>query len=115
ICAIGVFVAALAVYWTTLPPTVTGEDAGELIVAAYTLGIPHPPGYPLWTMLAHIFTYLPFGSIAWRVALASAFFGAATSSVVYLIGRQLRLSHAAGLAGALALAFSRQFWAQSII
>ena len=42
---------ALAVYLKTLALTVTGEDSGELIAAAATLGIPHPTGYPLWCLL----------------------------------------------------------------
>lgn len=44
-------VSALVVYLLCLPPTVTGEDSGELITAAYTLGVPHPPGYPIWCLL----------------------------------------------------------------
>ena len=43
-----VFAVSLAVYVKTLAPTVYGEDSGELIAAADTLGIPHPTGYPLW-------------------------------------------------------------------
>src|SRR5262245_35562775 len=55
------------VYCVTLAPTVTGEDSGELITAAYFFGVPHPPGYPLWTMLCGAWTHLlPIGSIAWR-------------------------------------------------
>lgn len=70
----------LLAYLLTLPPTVTGEDSGELISAAYVLGIPHLPGYPLWTLLTHAFTYIHIGSVAYRVALFSAVCGAATAS-----------------------------------
>ena len=41
-----VFLTTIAVYLRTLPPTVTGEDSGEFVAAAYTMGIAHPPGYP---------------------------------------------------------------------
>lgn len=106
----------LAVYLKTVAVTVTGEDSGELVAAAATLGIPHPTGYPLWTMLGFAFTRLiPIGGAAFRVNCLSAFFGAATVFLVILIVIRLTRSHLAGLAGGLALAFSREFWEQSVI
>ena len=61
------------VYVLTLAPSVTLEDSGELITGAADFGVPHPPGYPLWTMSGFLFSHLvPFGSIAWRVNLESA-------------------------------------------
>jgi len=105
----------LAVYVATLPPTVSGEDSGELVTAAYTLGIPHPPGYPAWCMLAHLFTYLPVGTVAWRVALSSAVFGAAAVFFVALITIKLSGSRIAGCAAALLFAFSKDMWEQSVI
>lgn len=108
--------AALAVYLHTLAPTITGEDSGELIAAAYSLGIPHPTGYPLWCILASLFIDLvPFYSVAWRVNLMSAFFSAATVCVVALILIKLTRNRWAAAAGALALAFSFEFWEQSVI
>ena len=92
---------ALAVYLKTLALTVTGEDSGELIAAAATLGIPHPTGYPLWCLLGFAFTkIIPFGSVALRVNCMSAFFGAATVFLVILIVIRLTRSHLAGLGGA---------------
>lgn len=70
------FLCAVGLYVFTLAPTVTFEDSGELISAAYRLGVPHEPGYPLFTMLSHLFSYLPIGNIAYRINLASAFFSA---------------------------------------
>ncbi|MBI5573962.1 MAG: DUF2723 domain-containing protein [Elusimicrobia bacterium] len=116
-------------YLFFLYPTVSVGDSGELITAAYTLGIPHPPGYPLWTILGKIFTLLiPFGNIAYRVNLMSAFFGALTCVILYLIvsSKQLAVSkenqtppsltHLLTYSlSALALAFSKTFWSQSII
>ncbi|HMK93668.1 MAG TPA: DUF2723 domain-containing protein, partial [Thermoleophilia bacterium] len=66
------FTVSLVLFLVTLAPGVTFEDSGELISAAKTLGVPHEPGYPLWTMIAHLFTLLPFGTVAWRVNLMSA-------------------------------------------
>lgn len=114
--AAGAALASFIVYLMTLAPTVSGEDGGELVAAAYSLGIPHPTGYPLWTMLAHAFIKLiPFGEVAWRVNLMSAFWASGTVALVVLTLRALQVGRlAAGLAG-LILAFSREFWEQSVI
>lgn len=107
---------ALAVYALTLAPTVTGEDSGELIAAAYTLGIPHPTGYPLWCLLGRLFiTVLPFGGVAWRVNFMSAFFSAATVFLVALAVIRVSRSRLGAAVGGLALAFSLEFWEQSVI
>ncbi len=53
-----VFFFALLLYLHTLAPTVTLEDSGELVVAADYLGVPHPPGYPIWTLAAWLFRWL---------------------------------------------------------
>ena len=103
-------------YLKTLAVTVTGEDSGELVAAASTLGIPHPTGYPLWCLLGFAFTkIIPIGDAAFRVNCMSAFFGAATVFLVILIVIRLTRSHLAGLGGGLSLAFSREFWEQSVI
>lgn len=115
VVAFSIGLAAFLIYGLTLGRTVTGEDSGELIAAAYTLGVPHPPGYPLWTLLAHAFTWLPMGTVAWRVNLLSAVLASAAVGVVYGIARHLGLGRSAGAAGAFAFAFSREFWEQSVI
>lgn len=70
------FSLPLLIYYLTLAPDLTwahgGGDGGDLIVAAYTLGVGHPPGYPAHTLIAHLFTLLPWGSVAFRVNLLSA-------------------------------------------
>ncbi len=52
------FLASFAVYFYTLAPTVTLEDSGELAVASDYLGVPHPPGYPIWTLLTWFFQWI---------------------------------------------------------
>ena len=107
---------ALALYIKTLAPSITGDDSGEFVTAAYTLGITHPPGYPLYCMLGKLFTGLvPFGSIASRVAFMSSFFGAATCFVVALIVIKLTASRLAAVASALALAVSLEFWKWNVV
>ncbi|MCX5769254.1 MAG: DUF2723 domain-containing protein [Candidatus Hydrogenedentes bacterium] len=108
-------VLVLAVYITTLGPTVTGEDSGELITAAYTLGIAHPPGYPIWCLLGKLFTFIPYGTIAWRVAFMSAFFGAAAAAVACRITIHITESYIGGIAAGLLMGFSKEYWEQSVI
>ena len=62
-----------AVYIFILSPSIDLSWAGILSTGAMYGGVPHPPGFPLWTIYAHLFTVLiPFGNIAWRVAISSA-------------------------------------------
>ncbi len=73
-------------YMWTLSPSVTLEDSGEFLTAAYNLGVPHPPGYPIWTVLAWIWwKIIPFGNIAWRVNTMSAFFSALACGLATLL------------------------------
>ncbi len=76
------FAGALILFALTLAPTITFEDAGELIAAASSLGVPHEPGYPLWTLVAHAFTWLPIGNVALRCNLMSAVFTALAAALV---------------------------------
>jgi tetratricopeptide (TPR) repeat protein len=137
------FLISLTVYILTLAPSVTMEDSGELIVAADYLGVPHPPGYPIWTLLTWVFQLL-FDSVtfhghpnpAWAVNLFSGFAGsAACGTLALLISRsgmdllrslkkesgilsektECLFSAAAGIAGGLLLAFAQGMWSQSVI
>lgn len=61
----------LALYRFTAPPGTTPEDASEFILTAHFLGLPHPPGYPLFVWLGHFLTWLPLGTPAQQVAFLS--------------------------------------------
>jgi 4-amino-4-deoxy-L-arabinose transferase-like glycosyltransferase len=103
------------VYLLSVYPTVGTEDSGELVTSAATLDIAHPSGYPLHTLLGWLFTHIiPFGNIAWRVNIMSAFFGALTVAVLYLVIRRLTRSSQIALFFSLFFAFSGIFWSQSI-
>ena len=104
-----------ALYAATASRTVAMEDDGLFILSSYFLGIEHPPGYPLFTLIGHLFTYLPFGSIAYRVHLASAFFGALSGGVAWLCARSLVAGRLPAYLAALALGMSPVFWSQSVI
>lgn len=108
--------AALALFALTLAPTVTAEDSGELIAAAWHFGIPHPPGYPLWTILCGLFTHMvPIGSVALRANLFSAVCSSAAAVVAYAAVREIRVSKPVAAAGALIWIWSRWSWSQSVI
>ncbi|MCB9077654.1 MAG: DUF2723 domain-containing protein [Anaerolineaceae bacterium] len=87
----GVFIACLALYVTTLAPSVVTlfDDSLEFQLVTYQLGIAHPTGYPLYTLLGKLFTLLPVGNVAYRVNLMSAVFGAATVSLLFLLIRRV--------------------------
>ncbi|MCP4402619.1 MAG: DUF2723 domain-containing protein [bacterium] len=77
---------ALWSYVNTLAPTVSFFDSGELISAAYTFGVAHPPGYPLYVLLGWGFSKLPIGtSVAYRLNVMSAVFAALAVFTVYWI------------------------------
>jgi len=86
-----VFFASLLLYGWTLAPTVTLVDSGELIVAARFLGVAHPPGFPLYVMLAHLASLVPIGSIALRINFASALFAALACAMLTLVVAELMI------------------------
>src|SRR5271157_1079249 len=74
------------VYYLTLAPELTLEDSGELVTGSFYAGIPHPPGYPVWTIYSWLWTeLLPMGNMAWRVAVAEAFSGALACGLLALM------------------------------
>ena len=119
-----------AVYFYTAMPNVGLLDSGEFIVAAQHFGVPHPTGYPLWTLLAWLFQLLPIGNAAWEVNLFSGLCGALAVGLVALLAssmlRWMMPSWSGGksndracaiIAGVFALlfAFSFSFWTQAVI
>lgn len=114
-----VLLALLAVgliYFYTLAPSVASQgDSGELVVTAWFLGVNHPPGYPLYTILAHLFTILPWGTVAWRVNLFSAITQLTTLGVFFLIFRKLGGNLWAALGGLFGLALSYTFWLYALV
>lgn len=108
--AMAALLIPFSVYVYFLCPTIATGDTTELINCAATLGIPHAPGYPLFTMLGHVFTWIPINSVAWRVNLSSAVFSALACMFVYFSVVQLTDRIWSGLAAAWSLGFSRFFW-----
>jgi tetratricopeptide (TPR) repeat protein len=128
------FSVALSVYIFSLAPTITFGDSGELITAAVTLGIAHPPGYPLWLLAAKLFSLLPIGSVAYRLNLMSAFLDASAVGLLSLViaktlpqvGARIIprenfdsplvgiIVGSAAATATLCLAFSPTFWQQAV-
>jgi hypothetical protein len=103
------------VYLRTTPPTFYNIDSAELATAAATVGVPHPPGYPLYVLLGHAFTRLPIGDVGFRVNLMSAVWAAATLLLVYFIVMRLTPSKVAAIGAAWLLGFSYPFWSDAIV
>ena len=137
----GATAIAFLVYFFTLGPSVGLEDSGELATAGDHLGVPHPPGYPFWTLCSWIFcrllswvSYMGHPTPAYAISLLSAVFGAfAAGCTSMLICRSAAdmlddaertdgktkptdlFALAGGLGGSLAFAFSPVEWSQSTI
>jgi hypothetical protein len=108
--------AALVVYWRTLLPTVSAwGDSAKFQYIAQVWGIPHPTGYPLYILLTRLSSLLPWGDIAYRVNLLSAFCGAAAVGVLVLVANRVSGDRWAATAAALMVAFSPIFWSQAVI
>src|SRR5881394_1026087 len=88
-CAGIVFLVALLLYGWTLAPTVTLTDSGELLVVARGLGVAHPPGVPLWIILAYLASLVPLGNVAVRINFSSALFAALACAMLTLVAAEL--------------------------
>ena len=106
--------AVAIIYAMTLCPNVYWYDSAEFAAHAASLGVPHPPGYPLYTMIAHVFTWLP-GDAALNVNLMSATFGVVSVWMLYGMARRLGASPASSTFAALLLATSATFWANAVV
>ena len=129
IIAFGVFLVSLTVYLMTLSRTVVFWDVGEFCAAAYLLQVPHPPGSPLFLLIARLASMVPFNhDVAYRMHAISAVGSALGVMFLYLISVKVisRLNAAmestleriyvygASAIGALSLAFGTTYWDNSI-
>jgi hypothetical protein len=106
-----IFAAGLGLYLLTLSPGLLPADAGEFQLVVARLGVAHPPGYPLYTLLGKGFTLLwPTDPLRGLNAF-SALTGALTLAVVSRCVRRACGDAWAGLAAALSLGVATSFWA----
>jgi hypothetical protein len=122
--ALATFAVVLVIYLFTLAPTTAFWDTSEYIAAAKVLGIPHPPGNPLFVILAHTFGLLPLAaSYAMRINLFAAVTSAAAAGLWFLVAdrwlrgivRQRWARYAAAFGGVLVGATSWTVWNQSTV
>ncbi|XP_025106070.1 transmembrane protein 260-like isoform X3 [Pomacea canaliculata] len=110
-----VFAILAAVYIKTMHPSLPGGDSGELILAAHELGVAHPPGYPLYTMLLKLILLVcPCGSVAWKANLFSAVCAAAAGGLLFRTVYLMTGCLAPGLLAAGMFGFSRLTWSWSV-
>ena len=127
--ALFVLVLSFLVYYDTMAPSVSYWDCGEFIAVSYTLGVPHPPGSPLFLLLGRIASLLPFSEdIAFRVNLLSPLSSAFAVFFLYLIivqvvnhwrgkidtSREALIAFGAGIVGSLTFAFTDSHWFNAV-
>ncbi|MDD2889069.1 MAG: DUF2723 domain-containing protein [bacterium] len=82
--------AVFGIYLYTVQPSLSFWDCGEFIACGYSLGVPHPPGSPLYTLLNKILCFIPFGKeIAFRVNMGSVISGAITAGLLWVIAAKI--------------------------
>ena len=114
--ALAIGVAALALYLATLQPDFGGpEDTPKFQFLGYVLGTAHPPGYPLYVLLSHVFVTLPIRTIAYRANLFSAVMAAVACALAYAIARQLGAARWSAVCASLGLATGASFWRNALI
>ncbi len=110
--------AGLLLYGLTSAPSVATvfDDSLEFQVVLPTLGIAHPSGYPLYTLLGKLFTVLlPLRDPAGRVNLLSALAAAATLAVFYLLALRLTHSRLPSVIATTVFAISPAWWSQATL
>jgi tetratricopeptide (TPR) repeat protein len=114
--AIGVAALPFSVYAAGACRTAYVGDSGDLLTAIAVLGIPHPSGYPLYVLLARlwsaIFFFLP---LPWSISLFSAACASAAAGVLYRAARESGAGRLAAAGGAWLLAFGPSYWAEANI
>jgi tetratricopeptide (TPR) repeat protein len=107
-------IGLFALYALGACPTIYVGDSGELVTAVHTLGIPHPPGSPLYVLVGKAFTLaVPVGSVAYRMSLFSAVCAAAACALLYRLCRRLDLGLVPALLAAFLLALAPSFWGEA--
>ncbi|MCH8027090.1 MAG: DUF2723 domain-containing protein [candidate division Zixibacteria bacterium] len=124
-----VLIATLLIYVKTMAPTLSFWDCGEFIACSYILGIPHPPGTPLYILIGRIFSIIPlFDDISVRLNFLSALSSAFTALFCYLCAVRILaywfdnkadftnklIIHAGSVSGALIAAFGLTNWNNSV-
>jgi len=109
------FLVLLGLYLSTCVPALLFEDTGEFATGAAVLGVAHPPGYPLFLLLGHLWSRMPFAETGFALAAFSAATAAAGCVVVFAACRVLGLSRVASFVAGIVLGSSRTLWSQAVV
>ena len=121
-----IFIGSLVVYWMTSVRSVFWWDSGELIASVSTLGIAHRPGFPIYILLAKLFSFLPLGGFAFKVNIFSSIFASLSLVTLFLIFMQLRknfsdnlkisdkLFYFVSMLSVILAGFTYSFWIQAV-
>jgi len=105
---------AAVLYGSTLARTVGAGDSGELTLAAESLGIPHPPGYPIWALLGRLAASIPVATLALRVNALSALLAAVGAGLFWLLARRCGLRPPAAAVATALFAAATIVWRSAV-
>ncbi|MEO8392626.1 MAG: DUF2723 domain-containing protein, partial [Chloroflexota bacterium] len=111
---VALFVFCLLIFVMTAAPSLFTYDSAEFTIGAATLGIVHSPGYPLYLLIVHVFTWLPVGDIPFRVNLFSAVCLALTAPILFTLIKRLLNDTLLALNGSLSVVLSFLVWSAGI-
>ncbi|VAW42682.1 hypothetical protein MNBD_CHLOROFLEXI01-3853, partial [hydrothermal vent metagenome] len=101
-------------YILTLAPGLLPADSGEFQLVGATLGVAHPPGFPLYTLLSKIMSWLPTAATAaYKINLLSVLSSSATLLILYLTVFRLTRRHLGAITAVISLGTATTFWAQA--
>lgn len=106
---------SFALYLPAVARDIVVGDSAEFATVSVTLGVAHPPGYPILTMLEHLSALLAFGAVPFRVNVLSAVFSAVTVALVFSTAARLTRSLASAALAAGLLAVNELFWRWSLV
>ena len=110
-----IFVLAISAYIVSSPPVISTGDSGEFMTGAAVLGISHPPGFPVYTLLTRLFYNLPVANPGWRMELGSMVTAAVAAAVLFSLLLLVTKNAVASFISAAVYALSPTAWSQAFI
>jgi len=108
------YLTIFILYFVNVSPSVPSGDSGEFITSSVIMGIPHPPGYPLYMILSKLFSMIPFGEIAWRINLLSSVFNITASIILFFSLFKLMRCFKSSLIASIFFSLSPLIWEYSL-
>ena len=95
--------------------TIYGGDGGDLATATFVGGFAHPPGYPLYSFLGYLFSFIPFGTQAWKIGFLSSIPSALTAVGIFAIVYMLTSSKISAFISSATISVTYVFWLYAIV